>query len=130
MSHVSTLRTRIEKAHPDVVRQAVEMLVRLRNDLEVTQQKVAEGRWVSVSGAIVLRHKTGEPIAINWKEGQLTVSGDRYVLRDAIDEITAQLEQCYVTAAFTMAAARLGYQVQEAVQDEQGNIAGLLVRAD
>ena len=125
MSHISVFRTKIKNPNPQLVSQVMQSLAQQLNAQLLVNQSYRDRYGDIYADYILVVGDRG--IGVRLGE-TLEIVGDPYKWYDKFQQISQQITQTYVHFALLQQLQRMGYQLQNVQQLENGAIVGEVVR--
>ena len=126
MSHVSVFKTKISNPNPQLVHQVMQALAQQHNAQLLVNQSY-EDRYVVIEADYILV-VSGRGIGVKISEG-LEIVGDPCGWWNQFNQLSQQIIQTYVHFALLQQLQKMGYQLQNVQQLENGAIYGEVIKA-
>ena len=126
MSHVSVFKTKINNPNPQLVHQVMQALAQQLNAQLLVNQSY-EDKYVTVEADYILVLPNGRAIGVNVGE-VLKIVGDSYGWQSQYRQLRQQIVQTYVHFALLQQLQKMGYQLTNVQQLENGAIVGEVIR--
>lgn len=125
MSHVSVFRTRIVNPNRQLVHQVMQALAQQLNAQLLVNQSYRD-KYVTVVADYILALPNGRAIGVVCG-GSLEIVGDSYGWQSQYQQLQQQIVQTYVHFALLQQLQKMGYQLTNVQQLENGAIVGEVV---
>ena len=126
MSHISVFKTKIKNPNPQLVHQVMQALAQQLNAQLLVNQSY-EDKYVTVKADYILVLPNGRAIGVNVGE-VLKIVGDSYGWQSQYQQLQQQIVQTYVHFALLQQLQKMGYQLTNVQQLENGAIVGEVMR--
>ena len=126
MSHISVFKTKIKNPNPQLVHQVMQALAQQLNAQLLVNQSY-EDKYVTVEADYILVLPNGRAIGVNVGE-VLKIVGDSYGWQSQYQQLQQQIVQTYVHFALLQQLQKMGYQLTNVQQLENGAIVGEVMR--
>jgi len=126
MSHISVFKTKIKNPNQQLVHQVMQALAQQLNAQLLVNQSY-EDKYVTVEADYILVLPNGRAIGVNVGE-VLKIVGDSYGWQSQYRQLRQQIVQTYVHFALLQQLQKMGYQLTNVQQLENGAIVGEVIR--
>ena len=126
MSHISVFKTKIKNPNQQLVHQVMQALAQQLNAQLLINQSY-EDKYVTVEADYILVLPNGRAIGVVCG-GSLEVVGDSYGWEEQYQQLQQQIVQTYVHFALLQQLQKMGYQLTNVQQLENGAIVGEVMR--
>ncbi|MHC1610113.1 MAG: DUF1257 domain-containing protein [Candidatus Methanospirareceae archaeon] len=126
MSHISVFNTRILNPNPELVREVMEALAK-QYGAQLLVNQTYKDRYGTIHADYILVLPSGRGIGVKVGE-KLEIVGDPYGWEKEFQQLQQQIVQTYVHFALLQQFQRMGYQLQNVQQLENGVIMGEVIK--
>jgi len=126
MSHISVFKTKIKNPNPQLVHQVMQALAQQLNAQLLINQSYRDA-YVDIEADYILVLPNGRAIGVNVGEF-LKIVGDSYGWEEQYRQLQQQIVQTYVHFALLQQLQKMGYQLTNVQQLENGAIMGEVIK--
>ena len=126
MSHISVFKTKIKNPNPQLVHQVMQALAQQLNAQLLVNQSYRDA-YVDIKADYILVLPNGRGIGVRVGE-VLKIVGDPYGWESQYYQLEQQIVQTYVHFALLQQLQKMGYQLTNVQQLENGAIVGEVVK--
>jgi len=126
MSHISVFKTKIKNPNPQLVHQVMQALAQQLNAQLLVNQSYRDA-YVDIKADYILVLLNGRGIGVRVGE-VLKIVGDPYGWESQYYQLEQQIVQTYVHFALLQQLQKMGYQLTNVQQLENGAIVGEVVK--
>jgi len=126
MSHISVFKTKIKNPNPQLVHQVMQALAQQLN-AQLLVNTVYRDAYVDIEADFILVLPNKRGIGVVCRES-LEIVGDSYGWREQFNQLRQQIVQTYVHFALLQQLQKMGYQLSNVQQLENGAIVGEVVK--